>query len=40
MFGSARGLETKRELVTMLREAAATPHGLELWGAGWDSPDV
>ena len=33
--GSALGIETKRNLVAMLREAAATDRGLELWGSGW-----
>ena len=38
--GSALGLETKRGLLAMLREAAATEAGLELWGAGWGAPSA
>ena len=33
--GSALGIETKANLVGILREAAASSLGLELWGAGW-----
>ena len=33
--GSALGVDTKRNLVQMLREAQNTSRGLELWGSGW-----
>lgn len=36
--GSALGIETKKNLVAMLREAAfETALGLDLWGSGWGS---
>ena len=34
--GSALGVDTKKNLVQMLREAQNTSRGLELWGSGWN----
>ena len=41
--GSALGVDTKKNLVQMLREAQNTSRGLELWGSGWNDvgpPDL